>query len=225
MNAVEIEAAVSELAAAPYDAAEFPFQFLTAFDKKETTLKRLRKGDTNKADVFGAVLLINNIHLAICPAGQTLETLELLKASPKTAAARAKFIFATDGSYFEAEDVTGAQEPVADFLPNLANHFGFFLPLEKDPTYLLAPVEIVATWNLANIHRFKFEQTIHRIFASAQLQLKLTDRFGVPVEPREWFVVPLSVINEVMERIQDESITGFVYDSAMGRLRLAVEKA
>ena len=92
---------------------------------------------------------------------------------------------------------------------------------EKDATYLLAPVEVVATWKLANIRRFKFEQTIHRIFASAQLQLRLPDRFGTAVEPREWFVVPLPVINEVMERIQDESITGYVYDSALGRLRPA----
>jgi hypothetical protein len=91
---------------------------------------------------------------------------------------------------------------------------------EKDATYLLAPVEVVATWKLANIRRFKFEQTIHRIFASAQLQLRLPDRFGIAVEPREWFVVPLPVINEVMERIQDESITRFVYDSAAGKLRL-----
>jgi len=90
---------------------------------------------------------------------------------------------------------------------------------EKDATFLLAPVEVVATWKLANIRRFKFEQTIHRIFASAQLQLRLPDRFGIPVEPREWFVVPLPVINEVMERIQDESITGYVYDSAAGKLR------
>lgn len=90
---------------------------------------------------------------------------------------------------------------------------------EKDATYLLAPVQIVATWKLANIRRFKFEQTIHRIFASAQLQLRLPDRFGLAVEPREWFVVPLPVINEVMERIQDESITGYVYDSALGKLR------
>lgn len=90
---------------------------------------------------------------------------------------------------------------------------------EKDATYLLAPVEVVATWKLANIRRFKFEQTIHRIFASAQLQLRLPDRFGIAVEPREWFVVPLPVINEVMERIQDESITGFVYDSTAGNLR------
>ncbi len=129
MNAVEIEAAVSELASAHYDAAEFPFQFLAAFDKKEATLKRLRKGDTNKSDVPGAVLLINNIHLATCPEGQTRQTLDLLKASPKTFSSRAKFIFATDGNYFEAEDVTSAPEHIADFLPNLANHFGFFLPL------------------------------------------------------------------------------------------------
>ena len=71
MNAVEIEAAVSDLSSAAYDPAEFPYQFLAAFDKKETTLKRLRKGDTNKSDVPGAVLLINNIHLATCPAGRT----------------------------------------------------------------------------------------------------------------------------------------------------------
>jgi hypothetical protein len=90
---------------------------------------------------------------------------------------------------------------------------------ERNATYLLAPVEIVATWKLANIRRFKFEQTIHRIFGSAQLQLRLPDRFGIPVEPREWFVVPLPVINEVMERIQDESITGYVYDCAAGKLR------
>ena len=155
MNAVEIEAAVSELAAAPYDAAEFPFQFLAAFDKKETTLKRLRKGDTNKSDVFGAVLLINNIHLAICPAGQTREKLELLRASPKTATARAKFIFATDGSYFEAEDVTGAQEPVADFLPNLANHFGFFLPLAGISTVREIkdnPIDVRATGRLNKLY-------------------------------------------------------------------------
>jgi hypothetical protein len=155
MNAVEIEAAVSELASAPYDAAEFPFQFLAAFDKKETTLKRLRKGDSNKSDVPGAVLLINNIHIATCPEGQTRELLEQLKASPKTASARAKFIFVTDGSYFEAEDVTGAQEPVADFVPNLANHFGFFLPLAGISTVREIkdnPIDVRATGRLNKLY-------------------------------------------------------------------------
>ena len=155
MNAVEIEAAVSELASAPFDAAEFPFQFLAAFDKKETTLKRLRKGDSNKSDVPGAVLLVNNIHLSSCPAGQTREMLERLKASPKTAVARAKFVFVTDGSYFEAEDVTGAQEPVADFLPNLANHFGFFLPLAGISTVREIkdnPIDVRATGRLNKLY-------------------------------------------------------------------------
>lgn len=155
MNAVEIEAAVSELASAQYDAAEFPFQFLAAFDKKETTLKRLRKGDSNKSDVPGAVLLINNIHIATCPAGQTRELLEQLKGSSKTASARAKFVFATDGSYFEAEDVTCGQEPAADFLPNLANHFGFFLPLAGISTVREIkdnPINVRATGRLNKLY-------------------------------------------------------------------------
>jgi SAM-dependent methyltransferase len=155
MNAVEIEAAVSELASAPYDSAEFPFQFLAAFDKKETTLKRLRKGDSNKSDIPGAVLLINSIHVATCPAGKTREMLERLKASPKTISARAKFIFVTDGSYFEAEDLTGAQEPVDDFLANLANHFGFFLPLAGISTVREIkdnPIDVRATGRLNKLY-------------------------------------------------------------------------
>ncbi len=90
---------------------------------------------------------------------------------------------------------------------------------EKDATYLFAPVEIVATWKLANIRRFKFEQTVHRVFASAKLQMRIPDRFGNSVEPREWFIVPLAVIDEVMKRIQDESIIDFVYDANLGKLR------
>jgi hypothetical protein len=89
---------------------------------------------------------------------------------------------------------------------------------EKDATYLLAPVEIVATWKLANIRRFRFEQTLHRVFGSAKLQMRIPDRFGNQVEPQEWFIVPLAAINEVMKRIQDESIVDYVYDSSLGKL-------
>jgi hypothetical protein len=90
---------------------------------------------------------------------------------------------------------------------------------ERGPTFLLAPVKIVATWKLANIKRFALEQILHRVLGPAQLQMSALGRFGVAVEPREWFVVPLSVINEVMTRIQDGSITEFVYDPALGGLR------
>ena len=65
MNAVEIEAAVSDLALEPFDRAEFPFAFLAAFGNKETTVKRLRKGESNASDLPGGVLQRNNIHIAV----------------------------------------------------------------------------------------------------------------------------------------------------------------
>jgi len=90
---------------------------------------------------------------------------------------------------------------------------------EREPTFLLAPVKIVATWKLANIKRFGLEQLLHRVLAPAQLQLSALGRFGPAVEPQEWFVVPFSVIDEVMMRIQDGSITEYVYDPSHGKLR------
>jgi hypothetical protein len=89
---------------------------------------------------------------------------------------------------------------------------------KNDPTYLLADVEVVATYKLADINRTKLENLFHRIFASAQLDLAIQDRFGHPVRPREWFLVPLSVIDEAVERIRDGSITRVIYDPATARL-------
>lgn len=83
---------------------------------------------------------------------------------------------------------------------------------EHDATYLLADVEIVATYKLSGINRVKLENLLHRIFAPAQLDLTIQDRFGHPVKPREWFFVPLSVIDEAVERIRDGSITEVTYD-------------
>src|SRR5688572_8630281 len=105
MNAVEIEQAISALAEQTFDPAEFPFAFLQAFGNKETTLKRLRKGESNKSHA-GGVLQTSNIHLAVAPGGEDTKTLAALKASPATARAKAKFILATDGETFEAEDLT-----------------------------------------------------------------------------------------------------------------------
>jgi hypothetical protein len=127
MNAVEIEEAVSALAAAPFIAAEFPFQFLSAFGNKAATIKRLRSASTS--DVEGGVLQRSAIHIAVCPEGLVGETLAKLRASPKTAANKAKFILATDGITFEAEDLTSDVAPIACNFPDFAEHFGFFLPL------------------------------------------------------------------------------------------------
>ncbi|MFG6667136.1 GIY-YIG nuclease family protein [Halomonas sp. HNIBRBA4712] len=89
-----------------------------------------------------------------------------------------------------------------------------------DATYLLADVEVVATYKLAGINRRKLEALFHRIFAPAQLELTIQDRFGHPVKPREWFLVPLHVIDEVVQRIRDGSITSVVYDPATARLSI-----
>jgi hypothetical protein len=127
MNAVEIEEAISALAERPFDTGEFPFAFLQAFGNKETTIKRLRKGGSNRSDL-GGVLQTNNIHIAVAAPGRVIKTLTALKASPATARAKAKFILATDGETFEAEDLASG-DTVACVYPDFPDHFGFFLPL------------------------------------------------------------------------------------------------
>ena len=89
---------------------------------------------------------------------------------------------------------------------------------EKDATYLLADVEVVATYKLHNLNRTKLENIFHRLFGAAQLDLTIEDRFGNPVKPREWFLVPLHVIDEAVQRIRDGSITEVVYDPKIARL-------
>jgi len=87
-----------------------------------------------------------------------------------------------------------------------------------DATYLLAEVEVIATYKLADINRAKLENIFHLIFAPAQLDLTILDRFGHPVRPREWFLVPLHVIDEAVQCIRDGSITNVIYDPQTARL-------
>jgi hypothetical protein len=127
LNAVEIEEAISQLADQPFAPENFPYRFLEAFGNKETTIKRLRGGASNKSDI-GGVLQTNNIHILTCDAGQVTKTLKTLKDSSATTKAKAKFILATDGSGFEAEDLASG-ETVACAYKDFPDHFGFFLPL------------------------------------------------------------------------------------------------
>jgi hypothetical protein len=128
MNAVEIEQAISELAEQPFDAAEFPYQFLAAFGNKATTIKRLKSGNSNQSDIDDAVLQRNHIHIATCDAGKVDATLKALRESPKTQSAKAKFILASDGETLHAEDLNGGETVACDYA-DFPNHFGFFLPL------------------------------------------------------------------------------------------------
>lgn len=154
MNAVEIEEAVAQLAVEPFDAVEFPFAFLRAFDNKDATIARLRAGATNASDVPGGVLQRNHIHLATCDPGKVTETLAALKASAKTAKAKAKFLFATDGEQIEAQDLV-TDEPLACPFNELAKHFGFFLPLAGITTVQEIkdnPIDIKATGRLFKLY-------------------------------------------------------------------------
>jgi hypothetical protein len=154
MNAVEIEEAVSALAMTPFNEAEFPFQFLEAFGRKETTIKRLRSGTSNTSDIQGAVLERAHIHLATAPSGNVSQMLDALRDSPKTKAGKVKFILATDGSTFEAEDLTEGETATGTF-EELADHFGFFLPLAGISTVRQIrdnPFDIRATGRLNKLY-------------------------------------------------------------------------
>lgn len=89
---------------------------------------------------------------------------------------------------------------------------------EKDATYLLAGVEVVATYKLVDINRKRLEALIHKVFRPATLDLTIPDRFGNPVQPREWFLVPLHIIDEAVNKIRDGSIVDFIYNPATASL-------
>jgi hypothetical protein len=130
MNAVEIEEAVSRLAELPFDAETFPFAFLEAFGNKPTTLKKLQStsSSSNQSDLLGGVLQRNNIHLQVCSEGEVIATLSALRESNATTRYKAKFILATDGKSFEAENLIDG-ETIACNYPDFHDHFGFFLAL------------------------------------------------------------------------------------------------
>lgn len=96
---------------------------------------------------------------------------------------------------------------------------------DKDATYLLADVVVVATYKLHNLNRIRLENLIHRLFGPAQIDVTIEDRFGQPVKPREWFLVPLHVIDEAVQRIRDGTIAALAYDPATARLTTAAAPA
>jgi hypothetical protein len=84
----------------------------------------------------------------------------------------------------------------------------------------MADVDIVSTYELYNINRTRLENIIHRVFGPARLDIEIKDRFGQPITPREWFLVPLFVIDEAIDKIKDGTITDYVYDPKTASLHL-----
>jgi hypothetical protein len=88
----------------------------------------------------------------------------------------------------------------------------------KSPTYLLADVEVIATYKVFGVRCRQLEALIHKVFAPALFDLTIPDRFGNQVKPREWFLVPLAAIDAAVQRIRDGSIVDFQYDPSAGQL-------
>ncbi|MGN5619886.1 class I SAM-dependent DNA methyltransferase [Acinetobacter sp. Brlt_5] len=154
MNAVEIEAAVSELAEKPFDAQEFAFDFLRAFGNKETTIKKLRAGQSNSSDIQNGVLQRNHIHIAVCDQDKVSEVFKSLRESKATEKAKAKFILATDGLNLQAEDLISG-ETISSAFHAFAEHFGFFLPLAGIATIREIkdnPIDVRATGRLNKLY-------------------------------------------------------------------------
>lgn len=89
---------------------------------------------------------------------------------------------------------------------------------ELESSYLLAKVEVVVTYKLLGINRTRMENIFHKLFAPARLNITINDRFGNPVQPEEWFLVPLFVSDEAVSLIKDGSITDYIYDPGAARL-------
>ena len=154
MNAVEIEEEVSKLAAEPFDAAEFPWAFLRAFGNKDTAIKRLKAGAAKSSDIPGGVLQQRHVHMAVAQPGGVDEMLARLKASPKTAKGKVRFVLATDGEQFAAHDLE-SDEPLSCPYAEFADHFGFFLPLAGISTVRQLkdnPIDIKATGRLNKLY-------------------------------------------------------------------------
>ncbi|MGV3609661.1 MAG: GIY-YIG nuclease family protein [Fluviicola sp.] len=88
-----------------------------------------------------------------------------------------------------------------------------------DPTFLMADVEIIASYKLANINRMKLEKLIHKFFNETKLNIEIKDRFGKLVKAQEWFLVPLFIIDEMVERIQDGTISEYYYDLSSAQIK------
>lgn len=154
MNAVEIEAAISDLAEAPFDAAEFPFQFLECFGHKKLTIDRLRSGNNNSSDVQGGVLLNKQIHMAVAPKGCVGELLAAVRISSANTKGKPQFLLATDGDQLEAEDLESGDTIACDYA-DFPNHFGFLLPLGGISTVREIkenPIDVRATSRLNKLY-------------------------------------------------------------------------
>lgn len=96
---------------------------------------------------------------------------------------------------------------------------------ENEPTYLMAPVKIEASYKVVNLNSQKFEDLVHQLLKHVQFQVTVYDEKGIEHQPQEWFVVPLPVVDVIIKKIMDGSIVGYTYNPQMECLEKRVIKA
>lgn len=154
MNPTEIYDALAEIAAEPFDAAEFPFTFAAATDGAKAAISKLRSGSTNKSDLPGGVLFGKKFHFAPALAGMTDVTLDQLRSSKKTKTSKPAILIATDGEMISAEHPASGDTLHCRY-DEMGDHFGFFLPAAGKERYRAVeenPVDVKATGKLARLY-------------------------------------------------------------------------
>jgi hypothetical protein len=96
---------------------------------------------------------------------------------------------------------------------------------ENEPTYLMAPVKIEASYKVVNLNSQKFEDLVHQLLKHVQFQVKVYDDKGLEHQPQEWFIVPLPVVDVIIKKIMDGTIVGYTYNPQMECLEKRVVKA
>lgn len=89
---------------------------------------------------------------------------------------------------------------------------------KRDPTYFMAPVDVVASYRCLNMNVQKFENLLHRLFMRVRLSTEIVGRDGMKYSADEWFVVPFKVIDEAVQLIINGEIVNYIYDDAREQL-------
>ena len=89
---------------------------------------------------------------------------------------------------------------------------------ENETTFLMAPVKIVSSYKTFNLNPQKFEDLIHQVFSTRRLDIKVADKEGNLKQPKEWYIVPIRVIEQAIELIINKQIQNYKFDHLQNKI-------
>lgn len=84
---------------------------------------------------------------------------------------------------------------------------------ENEPTYLMAPVQLISEYECYNVKANKFEGLLHTFFGNSCLDVKVADHKGITHTPREWFIAPLPCIKQAIQMLTTGDIVNYRFDA------------